>query len=186
MANKTNTNSLDSSIRLTEDQATFLALLLRAGRATAYTIAQVYEESPVSSFGTSKGKIYPLVKRLHELGFLSKTRMKSDFRGTELLECSEKGRDAVHRWVREIKPVHVLLDDPLRTKVQSFDLLSRDQRLQWIVEAKIALQEKLRELDHYAQNVAVPFSELVHDNAVSAVRCRMDWLDRLLAAVVKD
>jgi hypothetical protein len=33
--------------------------------------------------------------------------------------------------------------------------------------------------------VTVPFKELVHDNAVSSVRCRLDWLDRLLAAIVR-
>jgi hypothetical protein len=34
-------------------------------------------------------------------------------------------------------------------------------------------------------SVTVPFKELVHDNAVSSVRCRLDWLDRLLAAIVR-
>ena len=29
--------------------------------ATAYQISKIYAESPVSNFGTSKGKIYPLI-----------------------------------------------------------------------------------------------------------------------------
>jgi len=33
--------------------------------------------------------------------------------------------------------------------------------------------------------VTVPFKDLVHDNAVMAVRGRLDWLDRLLAEIVK-
>ena len=85
----------------------------------------------------------------------------------------------------EIKPTHMLLDDPLRTKLQSFDLLSRDEQLEWIVNAKAGLQQKLEELEAYGASVTVPFKDLVHDNAVMAVRGRLDWLDRLLAEIVK-
>jgi hypothetical protein len=85
----------------------------------------------------------------------------------------------------DIRPNHILLEDPLRTKLQSFDLLSRDEQLEWIVEAKSELQEKLEELEAYAAEVTVPFKELVHDNAVSSVRSRMDWLDRVLATIVR-
>ena len=85
----------------------------------------------------------------------------------------------------EIRPTHILLEDPLRTKLQSFDLLSRDQQLEWIVQAKVELQAKLDELETYATEVTVPFKELVHDNAVCSVRCRMDWLDRVLAVIVR-
>jgi DNA-binding PadR family transcriptional regulator len=170
---------------MTDDEGAFLALLLRVQPATAYQLAKIYAESPVSNFGTSKGKIYPLVERLEKRGLLKKQAVSGDARGSDRLECTDRGRAAVHGWVMEIKPNHMLLDDPLRTKLQSFDLLSRDEQLEWIVNAKVGLQQKLEELEAYGAAVTVPFKEQVHDNAVMAVRGRLDWLDRLLADIVK-
>jgi DNA-binding PadR family transcriptional regulator len=164
---------------LTDDEGTFLSLLIRVGPATAYQISKIYADSPVSNFGTSKGKIYPLIRRLRELGLVRAHRVEGDARGSERLECTGAGIEAARHWVKEIRPAHVLLEDPLRTKVQSFDLLTPRERLQWIRNAKEALLAKLRELEDYAAEVDVPFKELVHDNAVASVECRLEWLDRV-------
>jgi hypothetical protein len=85
----------------------------------------------------------------------------------------------------EVRPSHFLLDDPLRTKVQSFDLLSKEEQIDFVVRARLGLREKLKELEAYAAKVEVPFQEIVHDNAVSSIHARLDWLDRLLAAIAK-
>jgi len=53
------------------------------------------------------------------------------------------------------------------------------------VTAKAGLQQKLDELELYAAEVTVPFKTQVHDNAVSSVRSRMEWLDRVLTSIVK-
>jgi DNA-binding PadR family transcriptional regulator len=171
--------------RLTDDEGTFLALLIRVQPATAYQLSKIYADSPVSNIGTSKGKIYPLVERLQKRGLLKKRPVRDDARGSEWLECTAAGREAVRSWVMDIKPTHILLEDPLRTKLQSFDLLSKDEQLEWVVKAKAGLQEKLEELEAYGREVTVPFKELVHDNAVSSVQSRMRWLDRVLSSVVR-
>ena len=172
-------------IALTDDEGTFLALLLRVRRATAYQLSKIYAESPVSNFGTSKGKIYPLIRRLKARGLLAAKSVSGDGRGTEQLECTAAGTKAVRQWVRQIRPTYFLPEDPLRTKVQSFDLLSRDEQIEWIVEAKSGLAGKLEELEEYGRSVDVPYKAQVHDNAVSSIRSRMDWLDRLLRSIVK-
>ena len=169
---------------LTDDEGTFLALLLRVQPATAYQLAKIYEASPVSNFGTSKGKIYPLMRRLKERGLLVTTAVSGDARGTERLKCTALGKTAVRAWLREVKPGHLLLEDPLRTKIQSFDLLSKDEQIKWIVEVKQRLLGKLEELEAYGKEVSVPFKDLVHDNAVSSLRCRMDWLDRVMHGII--
>ncbi|MBX3560353.1 MAG: PadR family transcriptional regulator [Sphingomonas sp.] len=172
-------------IELTDNEGAFLALVLRIQPATAYQISRIYEDSPVSNFNTSKGKIYPMIRRLAEQGLVEKRPVEGDARGSEVLLCTDAGREAVRAWVRAIRANHLLLEDPLRTKVQSLGLLDREERIAWIVEVKAALHEKLRELEDYGKGVTVPFHESVHDNAVSALRGRMDWLDRLLERVVK-
>lgn len=176
---------VDGSPGLTDDEGTFLALLLRVRQATAYQLSKIYEESPVSNFGTSKGKIYPLIRRLKERGLLSTRTVRGDARGTKFLECTSEGQQAVRHWIKQIRPGHLLLEDPLRTKIQSFDLLSRDEQIEWIAEVKSRLLEKLEELDTYAKTVDVPFKEYVHDSAVSSIRSRMDWLDRVLHFIVR-
>ena len=175
----------DNADRLTDDEGTFLALLARVQPATAYQLSKIYAGSPVSNFGTSKGKIYPLIRRLKARGLLSAKAVAGDARGTEDLKCTAAGKSAIRAWVKQIRPIHLLPEDPLRTKLQSFDLLSREEQIEWLVDVKKGLLGKLEELDAYGREVTVPFKDQVHDNAVSAIRCRMDWLDRVLHAIVK-
>ena len=177
---------LEDSRSLTDHEGTFLSLVLRLQPVTAYQVTKIYEQSPVSNFNTSKGKIYPLIRRLEERGLLKKRVVAGDRRGTEELLCTSGGRRAVKEWVKDMRPTHLLLEDPLRTKVQSFDLLTAKERLDWVVAAKARLHDKLAELEAYEKDVDVPFKALVHDNAVSSIRARMDWLDRMLFSVTGD
>jgi len=174
-----------SQLSLTENEGTLLALVARAEPITAYQIAKVYEESPVSNFNTSKGKIYPMIKRLREAGLLRARSVKGDARGTERLETTSKGRQAVRAWIKDIRPSHLLPEDPLRTKVQSFDLLSREERIEWVSELKVELLKKVEQLEQYGREVTVPYQELVHENAMRSLRSRMDWLDLVLNQVVR-
>jgi DNA-binding PadR family transcriptional regulator len=169
--------------QLTDDEATFLALLVRVQPATAYQLSKIYADSPISNFGTSKGKIYPMIRRLKERGLLGGKMIAGDARKVEILRSTTKGRDALRRWVRQVKPNHLLPEDPLRTMVQSFELLSRDERLKWIDDVRSGLRLKLAELEEYGAAVQGPYKDQVHDNAVSSIEVRLEWLDRLESAV---
>lgn len=171
---------------LTDNEGTLLSLILRAQPCTAYQVMKIYEASPISNFNTSKGKIYPLILRLRNLDLLTSEAVEGDARKTERLTCTPAGRAAVKEWVKQIRPSHLVLEDPLRTKMQSFDLLSSREQVEWIIEMKAALLEKLADLEKYAQEVDVPYLEIVHDNAVSSLRARMDWLDRTLIKTVRE
>ena len=168
-----------AATQLTEDEGTFLALLIRVQPATAYQLSKIYAESPVSNYGTSKGKIYPLIRRLGERGLLKARPVEGDARGSERLECTARGREALRGWVKDIRPGYLLLEDPLRTMVQSFDVLTPDEQMEWIERTRTALQQKLEELEAYGSTVFVPHKDAVHDNAVSSLRTRLAWLDRL-------
>lgn len=175
-----------ANLYLTDNEGTLLALVARAQPITAYQIGKIYEQSPVSNFNTSKGKIYPLLRRLHEAGLLRPRKVLTDKRGTEQFEITRQGTKALREWIRDIRPTHLLPEDPLRTKVQSFDLLTREERLEWIAETKTELLRKLEDVEQYRKNVSVPYHDLVHENAVRTIRGRMDWLDLVLSRVVKD
>ena len=70
-------------------------------------------------------------------------------------------------------------------RLQSFDLLSREEQLQWIVAAKEGLRQKLAELENYTSVSEIPFKDLIWDSAASSIRSRLDWLDKVLAQVVR-
>jgi DNA-binding PadR family transcriptional regulator len=164
--------------RLTKDEGAFLSLLVRVEPATGYQLARIYEQSPVTNFGTSKGKIYPLIRRLKSRRLIS-ARSIADRRGTEILRSTSKGVESVRSWMKEIKPADALLDDPLRTVVQSFDLLSETEQLEWIFKTRNSLEAKLVELEKYAFRSHGFFNGYVLESAVSSVKCRLSWLVRL-------
>ncbi|MFN3945739.1 MAG: PadR family transcriptional regulator [Allosphingosinicella sp.] len=170
---------------LSDNEGTFLSLLLRAQPLSAYQVAKVYEESPVSNFGTSKGKLYPLIQRLRDRGLVEAELIAGRGRKVERLRCTVAGRDAVRAWVLRVRDPHLLLEDPLRTKIQSFGLLERDEQIAWLVEVKAALAAKLEDVEQYGREVDVPYKEFVHDGAVSSIRSRIDWLERVLLKVVR-
>ena len=175
--------ALPSSVsRLTQDEGTFLSLLVRVQPATAYQLSKIYAESPVSNFGTSKGKIYPMIRRLKERGLVS-ARAVDDARNSEVLLCTARGRAAVRSWLKDIRPNHLLPEDPLRTMLQSFDLLSKDEQAEWLALVRSGLEAKLSELGEYGASVHVPYKELVHDNAVTAIKSRLAWLERVEASL---
>lgn len=171
---------------LTDNEGTLLALVAREGPMTAYRVAKVCDESPISNFNTSKGKIYPMIKRLREAGLLRARPARDDARGTERLEATNKGRSAVRNWVKEIRPTHLLPEDPLRTKLQSFDLLSRDERIEWLSDLKIKLTKKLEEVAQFSPVATGQFDELVHENAIRTIHRRMEWMDQVLNRVLRE
>lgn len=170
---------------LSDHEGALLAEVLRRQPVTAYRIAKLYSMDPVTSFNSSKGQVYPMIRRFAEGGLVEGSSVSGDGRGTEKWHCTKKGEEAVRRWARQVKASHLLLEDPLRTKIMSFDLLSDEERVQWILEAKEKLAAKLEELEEYGKQVDVPFQPFVHDNAVNSLRSRMDWLDRMLFSMVK-
>jgi DNA-binding PadR family transcriptional regulator len=170
---------------LSDYEGTLLGLIVRAEPITAYKILRAYELSPVTNYNNSKGTVYPIIRRLKQRGLVVSSPVVDDGRGTEQLGSTEAGRAAVRLWARDI-PSQLLAEDPLRTRVQSFDLLSRMERIEWCAKAKAALADKLDELGAYGESVDVPFKDLVHDGAVSSIRARMDWLDRVLRVVVQE
>lgn len=171
---------------LTDSEGTFLSLVLRCQPITTYEVAKIYAASPVSSFNTSPGKLYPLVRRLRERGLIAAEPAPDDARGTERLSCTEAGRSQVRAWVLDMRPAHLLLEDPLRTKISALNLLSADERLRWAAAALAALNAKLEEIEDYARATETPYGDLVRQNAVLSLSARMEWLNDVIIALAQE
>ncbi|HVL79528.1 MAG TPA: helix-turn-helix transcriptional regulator [Sphingomicrobium sp.] len=162
---------------LTDSEGAILTLVLRQQPITAYQIGKAFEASPVHTLNTSKGKLYPLIYRLHDRGLLSGEAVEGDKRGTQLFSCTASGKQALRRWVLTIRPEHELLHDPLRKKIQGFELLSREEQMNWLAEARDRLGRKLEDIERWPTDVEGPYGELVHESAKVALRGRIAWLD---------
>ena len=172
-----------SDAELTDNEGSLLALVLRRQPIKPYRLLKIYEQSPVSSFNESKGNLYPLIRRLIAGGFLASEPVPGDKRRSEELRCTDKGRAAVQRWVQQVQPGQVLLNDPLRTKIISFDLLDAHQQAEWIERVRTMVDEKIREVEVYAALLDLPLQQLVIDNAMRSLNERLAWLAEVEKAV---
>lgn len=157
-----------------------LALVLREQPVTAYQLMRIFADSPVSSINTSKGQVYPAIARLRARKLLQARAVANDRRGTEELALTDAGREAVKRWVRDLDSSQIVLDDPLRTRVLSFDVLTRQEKLEWIAEAKSLVRQRRLDLERYNEDVDLPFQDLVYQSASESLQLKSEWLDELM------
>jgi DNA-binding PadR family transcriptional regulator len=184
VAQKKAAKALDA--KLTEHEGMLLALLSREQPVTAYQLYRIFEQSPVSSINASKGQLYPAIRRLRDRQLIKAARVGGDGRKAEELQVTDQGMDAIRRWVVDIDLGHVVLDDPLRTRMLSLHTLSKSDRMEWIASAKSLVKAKREILDDYVRAVDVPYQAIAKFSAVEALRVKMEWLDELLYAVASE
>lgn len=171
---------------LSEHEGMLLALLSREQPSTAYQLYRIFEQSPISSINASKGQLYPAIRRLRERRLIKAVKVAGDGRNAEQLSVSEKGLRAVRAWLRRIDLTHVVMDDPLRTRMLSLDLLTREEQLQWVAQAKSLVKAKQELLAEYIESVDIPYQSIANQSAAEALRAKMEWLDELLFAVAAE
>ena len=168
---------------ITEYEGALLALVLRPQPVTAYQLFKAHEQSPVTSFNASKGQVYPAIRRLKERELIEARKVAGDGRNSEVLSATEAGRKLVRDWVDDIDPSHIILDDPLRTRMLSLDLLSREEKLAWVARAKGLVRRRAQVVEEYNQSVDVPFQQFAYRSVMEALRVKNEWLDELLSHV---
>ena len=167
-------------LKVTEHEGILLSLVLRQQPVTAYQLFRFFEQSPVTSINASKGQLYPAIRRLRQRGLLEAREVAGDGRKSEELSVTDVGRKAVRNWVKEINDAHIILDDPLRTRILSFDVLTREERLEWVAKAKALIKERRRYVDEYDAKVEVPYQDFAYRSVTETLRIKMEWLDELL------
>lgn len=170
---------------LTEREGTLLGTVVRTQPVTAYQLLKIHEESPTSSINQSKGSVYPMIHRLIERGLLVATVVQEDARKTEMLNCTPAGLDAVRSWVKSVSLDHILVADPLRTRLLSLDLLDRDEQLDWIVHTQDLVEEKKRQVEDFDSKVDLPFKSIARANSLLALEAQQQWLELLLKEVIR-
>jgi DNA-binding PadR family transcriptional regulator len=168
---------------VTDGEAMVLSLIERKQPITAYQIRKILAESPTTNISNSTGKIYPIIRRLKADGLVAATAVEDDRRGAERLTCTERGKQVVRKWVQAVDASSLLLEDPLRTKVLSFHLLSRGEQVRWLKSARRDLASKLEQVEAFARKYPGPVHDLAHANARMTTAARIDWIDLILKKI---
>lgn len=168
---------------VSDGEGTLLSLIERAQPVTVYEISKIYMSSPVTHFGTSKGKLYPMVRRLKDLGLLIGEELAGDKRRTEHLRCTEQGIASLREWAKRIDPAHLLLDDPLRTRIQSLHLLDVDEQIAWLEQIAQEMRAKIKEVEAYIEATEVPETSIMSDNINATSQARLQWVERTLKGI---
>lgn len=176
---------VDSDLVVSEAEGSVLGLVARRQPLTRYQILRAFQTSPISGLNTSKGSLYPLVRRLSERGLLE-GKAGSGPRETEVLELTPRGYAALRAWVKSVSAHLTLQYDPLKFRAISLGELSRDERIQWIAAARQAIWAKREELEAYRAQIKLPYGKVVHSADEASLDAQLKWLDRLLVKVVNE
>lgn len=172
-----------SDIAVNEHEGTVLGMVARWQPVTRYQLLKAFERSPISSYNTSKGSLYPLVGRMIVRGFIV-AETSDGPRESELISLSPLGREALNRWIMRIGPQHGMVHDPLQVRILALCELPMADRVRWVVSAKNLLLSKKQELKEYHERLKVPFNEIVYNFGVATIDAKLLWLDRLLVQIV--
>ena len=172
--------SASTDLGTTENEGLILSLVVRQQPVTAYQLYRILVESPTKAINASKGQLYPAIRRLEARGMIKREEVSGDRRQSEHLFATDLGREAVRNWVQSIDVSHIVLDDPLRTRVLAFESLSKSEQVAWVIRAKALVKAKHEELDRFNDTVQVPFQRYAYMTAKESLRIKMSSLDELL------
>lgn len=173
------------SSALTELEAYLLAQVARHAPVTAYDLRALLMSSPVATISSSAASVYPIVRRLKARGLLTSERVTGDGRRTERLRATPSGLEATRAWLARIEVAHLLLPDPLRSRIIFLELLPPADRLAWLRELRRALTTKLHELEAHRDKGADIWDELATINARGQIEARLAWVERAIVAVTE-
>ena len=62
----------------------------------------------------------------------------------------------------------------------SFDLLTKEQRIAWISNAKALVKARREIVEEFNRSVTVPYQRFAFMSTMETLRVKMEWLDELL------
>lgn len=168
-----------------EPEGTVLGVIARRQPMTRYQLLRAFQRSPLTIQNTSKGSLYPLVRRMLERGMLL-CEPGGRTRDTEVLKLTGRGYKALRLWIQGIGPEHMILRDPIKMRALSVGELDRDARIRWIASAKQLLLEKKDAFRAYDKLVKLPYGELINASYDAELDAKLQFLDRLLIQVLRE
>ena len=175
----------DADVAVNDHEGTVLSVISRRQPLTTYQLRKEFMQLPTTSYNSSKGALYRLIARIADRGLIA-TEQGTDRRSSEMLRLTPLGQKALAAWVLRTGPEHSIANDPLLLRLGSLGDVSPAERVQWIAAAKKSLLFKKQEINDYYAVADVPYRDIAHGAALAIVDAKLEWLDRLLIAVVDE
>jgi DNA-binding PadR family transcriptional regulator len=157
---------------------------------SGYGIRKVFERSPSGHWSGSTGAIYPLLRRLEKEGLIQSALRRGDGRSSRSYRLSRNGKSELVKWLqpplpdgRDLMPI-----DPLRVRVRFLGVLSPEQRLAVIHDARATLKQHMAEINSLAEhekNGDDTLGYLSHRSAILSMKAQLAWLDEVEAMLLK-
>ena len=174
--------------RPTDLEACVLGLIGQQDECTAYELRQLFQRSPTSSWRASTGTIYPLVKKLNRLGYVS-SREAGDGRRTRLLALTAAGRQVLRQWLKDTESVSGdATADPFRTRLLFLAELKPGERRRFLQEAVARTDtaiEALRKTTEVVELEEDRFTYLAHLGALAELEARRAWVEKVRTELAK-
>ena len=160
-----------------------LGIVWKQGPCTAHAVRMEFTHSKSSHWSGSAGAIYPLVRRLEELGLLSGSDERRGRQDRRLLSVTAAGRAALRAWLRPPFPddLFTVQYDPIRTRLYFLGLLSAAQQERFLdaMEQGLAAQLPALEADrdaYLAQGWL--HSALANEGVLAVRRAQLEWIGK--------
>lgn len=156
-----------------------LAYVQKHQPITPYAVRMMIEKNLSTTFSSSAGSIYPLMRRLEKRGLMKSVASARGKRKHVEYSVTPAGKKAVQDWVRppydegDLWPT-----DGLRERFHYLNLLSRAEQKAWIESARAELEagmERLKTLPEPAEGFETHIA-LVRSNVRRINKARLAWL----------
>ena len=165
---------------LSELESCVLGVIWREGPSTAYQVRMAFAQSLTSSWRASTGAIYPLIRKLKNLGLIKERPIPDDLRKTKILEVTENGLAEVRSWVANMPDwIADPAADTIRTRYYFLSSLSEDQRRSVLAAWITGSQDKISQLSSEIQRFIDRGDKVeasAHRGAMMQLQARVKWL----------
>lgn len=166
--------------RLTELECAVLGVVWRIGPCSAYAVKKAFEPA-TSSWSSSPGSIYPLLKRLEAAGLVAARQEAWGRRGKALYSVTPAGFGSLQRWVIEIPDwAGATPADPIRNRTFFLDALEAGARVDFVAQATAATLSAIDDLNQAIRqrepDEEGPYGDLALAGALLQQRAKLRWL----------
>lgn len=168
---------------VSELEGCVLGIVWAQGPCTAYLIRREFLDSLSPYWSGSSGAIYPLVDRLERRGLIRSVERKIGRKRSKHYALTAAGRKMLLSWLKPLPDLVIgVPPDPLRTRIEFLDVLSRREKATFIADARARMRTHLRKITEQAnreQTKANHCSYLVLRGSIGILKSRLQWLNEV-------
>ncbi|WP_425505266.1 PadR family transcriptional regulator [Sphingomonas sinipercae] len=168
---------------ITELEGVILGIVHSRGVCSTYAIRRRFEQSPTWGWSSSKGSIYPAVRRLTARGLLVGAQSRETERGTELLQITATGKHELAAWITALTPeMGGAPVDPIRTRVNYLGALVAKDRNTFLAAAEKSIRDALDRASAAENDPLASDNWTLHATALGIqlqLQAKLRWIEEL-------